>query len=77
LIGTPVATVEDPTEVLRVIHSFDPSLSFDVHVLRPDEDVRVFALGHVGDQDKTPAQAQERAVRVVSKESREDHSYGS
>ncbi len=77
LIGTPVATAEEPTEVLRVIHSFDPSLSFDVHVMRPDEDVRIFALGQVQDQGKTAPQAKERAVRVVSKESREDHSYGS
>jgi hydrogenase large subunit len=77
LIGTPVATAEEPIEVLRVIHSFDPSLSFDVHILRPDEDVRIFALGHVQDKEKSPPQAKERAVRVVSKESREDHSYGS
>jgi hydrogenase large subunit len=77
LIGTPVATAEEPTEVLRVIHSFDPSLSFDVHVLRPNEDVRIFALGHVEDEEKSVPQAKERTVRVVSKESREDHSYGS
>jgi len=77
LIGTPVATIEEPIEVLRAIHSFDPSLSFDVHVLRPNEDVRIFALGQVQDKEKSPPQAKERAVRVVSKESREDHSYGS
>ena len=58
LIGTPVATTEEPTEVLRVIHSFDPSLSFDVHVMRPDEDVRIFALGQVQDQDKSDSSDQ-------------------
>jgi len=77
LIGTPVATVEEPIEVLRVIHSFDPSLSFDVHVLRPDEEARIFALGRVEDTEKSSPQTQDRTVRVLSKEPREDHSYKS
>jgi len=36
LLGTPVADVDQPVEVLRVIHSFDPCLSCSVHMLRPD-----------------------------------------
>jgi hydrogenase large subunit len=46
LIGTPVANVEQPVEVIRVIHSFDPCLACAVHVMRPAEGRRVFALGH-------------------------------
>ncbi len=47
LIGTPVANTSEPIEVLRVIHSFDPCLSCAVHVMRPAEGKRVFALGQV------------------------------
>ena len=46
LIGTPVRDAKQPIEVLRVIHSFDPCLDCAVHVMRPDEDVKIFALGH-------------------------------
>jgi hydrogenase large subunit len=37
LIGTPIADVKKPVEVLRVVHSFDPCLSCAVHMLRPDK----------------------------------------
>jgi hydrogenase large subunit len=33
LVGTPVADVNNPLEVLRVVHSFDPCLSCSVHML--------------------------------------------
>jgi hydrogenase large subunit len=36
LIGTPVGDPQQPVEVLRVIHSFDPCLACAVHVARPD-----------------------------------------
>lgn len=36
LIGTPIADVKQPIEVLRIIHSFDPCLSCAVHMVRPD-----------------------------------------
>jgi hydrogenase large subunit len=36
---------DEPIEVLRVIHSFDPCLSCAVHVMRPAENVKVFSLG--------------------------------
>ncbi|MFI4912169.1 MAG: nickel-dependent hydrogenase large subunit [Sedimentisphaeraceae bacterium JB056] len=36
LIGTPVANMTQPIELLRVIHSFDPCLACSVHMLRPD-----------------------------------------
>ena len=37
LLGTPVADVAAPTEVLRVVHSFDPCLACAVHVTRPGQ----------------------------------------
>jgi len=47
VIGTPVKDVNEPVEVLRVIHSFDPCLACAVHVMRPKEGVKVFALGGI------------------------------
>jgi Ni,Fe-hydrogenase I large subunit len=38
LIGTPVADMDNPVEVLRVVHSFDPCLACSVHMLRPGKD---------------------------------------
>jgi hydrogenase large subunit len=35
LIGTPVKDINQPIEVLRIIHSFDPCLSCAVHMIRP------------------------------------------
>jgi hydrogenase large subunit len=35
LIGTPVADIDQPIEILRVVHSFDPCLACAVHLLRP------------------------------------------
>ena len=46
LIGTPVKDVEQPIEVLRVIHSFDPCLSCAVHVMRPEAGAKIFRLNH-------------------------------
>ncbi len=40
LIGTPVADLEQPIEVLRVVHSFDPCLACGVHLARPDDRAR-------------------------------------
>ena len=37
LVGTPVNDIDQPVEILRVIHSFDPCLACSVHMLRPDE----------------------------------------
>ena len=37
LIGTPVADMSQPVEVLRVVHSFDPCLACAVHMVRPDD----------------------------------------
>ena len=32
LVGTPIANAEQPVEVLRTIHSFDPCIACAVHV---------------------------------------------
>ena len=36
LIGTPVANEEQPLEILRTIHSFDPCLACSTHIMSPD-----------------------------------------
>ncbi|HTH50852.1 MAG TPA: nickel-dependent hydrogenase large subunit [Pyrinomonadaceae bacterium] len=36
LIGTPVAREDEPLEIIRTIHSFDPCLACAVHVYDPD-----------------------------------------
>lgn len=36
LIGTPVADPEQPLEILRTVHSFDPCMACAVHVVDPD-----------------------------------------
>ena len=44
LIGTPVADPEQPIELLRVVHSFDPCLACSVHVIRPGGDAKKFVV---------------------------------
>lgn len=44
LVGVTVANAEQPIEVLRVIHSFDPCLACAVHVMRPGKGVMVTRL---------------------------------
>jgi len=36
LIGTPVAKIDEPVEILRTIHSFDPCLACAVHLYDPE-----------------------------------------
>jgi hydrogenase large subunit len=55
LIGTPVQNIDQPVEVVRVIHSFDPCLSCAVHVMRPAEGARIFALGHYHGEEEITA----------------------
>ena len=44
LVGTPVENVDQPIEVLRVVHSVDPCLDCATHVIRPGGAARVFEL---------------------------------
>lgn len=45
LVGIPVARVDQPVEVLRVVHSFDPCLDCATHVMRPGKDATVYRFG--------------------------------
>lgn len=47
LVGTPILNIDQPVEVLRVIHSVDPCLACAVHVMRPDDD-RVITVLRTG-----------------------------
>jgi hydrogenase large subunit len=40
LVGTPVADLNQPIEILRVVHSFDPCLSCSVHLIKPNGQVK-------------------------------------
>jgi hydrogenase large subunit len=44
LIGTPVLNADEPVEVLRVVHSFDPCLACAVHVVRPGKAATIARL---------------------------------
>lgn len=44
LIGIPIKNIEEPIEVLRVIHSFDPCLACAVHVVRPASGKKIYAV---------------------------------
>ena len=52
LMNTPVQNIDEPVEVLRVIHSFDPCLSCAVHVMRPAEGAKIFSLSHYHGEDE-------------------------
>ena len=45
LKGTGVKNPDQPIEVLRIIHSFDPCLSCAVHVMRPGQQPQVVHTG--------------------------------
>jgi len=36
LIGTPVKEIDQPIEMLRVVHSFDPCIACAVHLITPE-----------------------------------------
>ncbi|VGO17278.1 Periplasmic [NiFeSe] hydrogenase large subunit [Pontiella desulfatans] len=48
LIGTPVKKADQPVEVLRVVHSFDPCLDCATHVMRPDRKGKVYIVDRYG-----------------------------
>ena len=45
LIGTPINKPDQPIEALRVIHSYDPCLSCELHIMRPDNKPIVLHTG--------------------------------
>ena len=38
LLGTPMSNPEQPVEILRILHSFDPCMACATHVMAPDGD---------------------------------------
>lgn len=60
LVGTPVLDIDQPIEVLRVIHSFDPCLSCAVHVMRPAEGTKIFHLGHYDEEARRSVPKRDR-----------------
>ncbi|HNY66587.1 MAG TPA: nickel-dependent hydrogenase large subunit [Deltaproteobacteria bacterium] len=44
LVGLKVAKADQPLEIIRTIHSFDPCMACAVHIIRPGKDVRQFKV---------------------------------
>ncbi|MRR36094.1 nickel-dependent hydrogenase large subunit, partial [bacterium] len=44
LVGLKVAKADQPLEIIRTIHSFDPCMACAVHVIRPGKDVKEFKV---------------------------------
>lgn len=45
LLGTPIENPDQPIEVMRIIHSFDPCLDCATHVIVPGKDEKIFRMG--------------------------------
>lgn len=62
LLGVPVENADEPVEVLRVIHSFDPCLDCATHVMRPRAEGKIFAVPHLhGEEPHTHEHGHEHA----------------
>jgi len=48
LLNTPIGAINEPVELLRVVHSFDPCLSCAVHVMRADGTPHVVVTSRFG-----------------------------
>jgi hydrogenase large subunit len=46
LLGTPVQDADEPIEVMRIIHSFDPCLDCAAHVIKPKNKGKATGLGN-------------------------------
>jgi quinone-reactive Ni/Fe-hydrogenase large subunit len=44
LIGTKLAKADQPLEIIRTIHSFDPCMACAVHIIRPNGEIRKFRV---------------------------------
>ena len=44
LLNTPVADANQPLELLRVVHSFDPCMACSVHLLKPNGEKQSFVV---------------------------------
>lgn len=52
LIGLPVANLDEPIEVLRIVHSYDPCLDCATHVMRAEPGANVFTPGKTSFSNK-------------------------
>jgi Ni,Fe-hydrogenase I large subunit len=44
LIGTKLAKADQPLEIIRTIHSFDPCMACAVHIIEPNGEIRKFRV---------------------------------
>jgi len=44
LLGVPIENAEQPIEIMRIIHSFDPCLDCATHVMRPGRQAKVYQV---------------------------------
>jgi len=44
LVGLQLADANQPLEIIRTIHSFDPCMACAVHIIRPGKDIREFKV---------------------------------
>ena len=75
LISTPVQNLDEPVEVLRVIHSFDPCLSCAVHVSRPSEGAKIFSVPHTHGEELDSCGVQPGAGHGHSHDHDHEHSH--
>jgi len=44
LLGMPIENAEQPIEIMRIIHSFDPCLDCATHVIRPGRQAKIYRV---------------------------------
>jgi hydrogenase large subunit len=47
LLGTPIENPDQPIEVMRIIHSFDPCLDCASHIIVPGKEAKIFKMGTI------------------------------
>lgn len=45
ILGTHIENPDEPIEVMRIIHSYDPCLDCATHIIRPGKDAKVIRMG--------------------------------
>lgn len=45
LLGVPIENPDQPIEIMRIIHSFDPCLDCSTHIITPSKDTKVYTMG--------------------------------
>jgi len=47
LLGTSISNIDEPVEIMRIVHSFDPCLDCATHIIKPGRETKVFRMGCV------------------------------